>query len=223
MDDKTQSEFYRQGETGEIADDREMAEAIKKRPPSRRNPLLMILVVAFSVYLMWDMRNDMYYYLKWPEPVFLGRAEDPVTANFKEGAYAVIRGVPDPRKAQIQATTLGIYSTYYLYFAYVGNKNILVRDKISELEQLQRKRDVYDSSPKTGRLHSFEAFPGRMELEQVRQYFRDKFGREFPEDSWILIAGETPWKSVQYPIAYLLLVGFIVYNCHQLYRRFFEK
>jgi hypothetical protein len=218
-------DFFEKGDKGQVSDDLEMAQKIKRRPVSRRNPVISVLVIVLSLYLMWDMRSGMIFFLKWPEPAAIGKAEDPIAANLKkDNSYVAIRGIPDPRKAQIQVTTFGVYSTYNIFFAYMGSEKFLVREKITELEAIQKNIEDYDSMPRVGRLFSFKAFPDQAELRQVRKYFKEHFNREFNEDSaWVILAGERPWKSMQYPLIYLVLVSFIGYNGWSLYRRYREK
>ena len=217
--------FFEQGEKGQIPQNDDIdIESLKKRPPKVRNPFLMLLIIAGSFYLMWDMRAEISYYFRSPVPVDMGKADELNPATLKNNSYVVIKGIPDPRKAQVEDMTFGIYSTYYLYYGFMGSNMILVREKFKEIDAIKKgPSEYYDSAPKIGRLISFTKFSNREELKGMRTYFKDHFRREFPDDAWLLLDGEKPWTKIQYPLIYLLLAGFVVINLRQFYIRFFKK
>jgi hypothetical protein len=220
-DDAAHGEFFSQGEKGHISDDKELADSIKKRPPSKRNPIVMAFVTVFSLYLMWDLRADFLYFFHRPTPRDLGNVVDLARKDLRNDSYVVVRGIPDPRKAQIELTNMGIMSTFYLYFPYLGNTNLLAREKIREVDRLAQDPNAeYNTAPRVGRLYSFAKFPRQPELAGVRKYFKEKFDREFNENSFVLVVGEKPWSDIHYPILYLVLAAFAVWNGRQLYRRY---
>jgi len=220
-------DFFSQGEEGRIIDDSEMAASIKKRPPSRRSTVLMIAVIMLSVYFIWDIRSPLIYFFRSYTPVELGSADSPDMSRFINGQYSKISGIPDPRKAQIESLQFGVYTTHQVYFAYLGNERILCRETISDMDLLKKnvpgRESEYDSAPRTGRLFSFKDYPLKSELEVITKYLKDKFGREYPADSWVLMVGDRPWSKQQYPLALLLLLGLISLNVWQLYRRYVRK
>ncbi|MBI5529006.1 MAG: hypothetical protein HY897_21975 [Deltaproteobacteria bacterium] len=221
FDDAAHGEFFSQGDKGHISDDAELADSIKKRPPSRRNPIVMAFVALFSLYLMWDMRADFLYFFRWPTPRELGSVEDLSRKEMRDNLYVVVRGIPDPRKAQIELTNMGIMSSFYLYFPYLGNTNLIAREKIREVDRLAQAPNAdYNTAPRVGRLYSFAKFPRKAELDGVRKYFKEKFDRQFGDDSFVLVIGEKPWSDIHYPLLYLVLAAFVSWNGWQLYRRF---
>ena len=215
--------FFADGYKGRIFDDKELVDGFKKRPKSRRNPIVMAAVALMSLYLMWDMRADLVFFLGSPSPRILGTAEELVAANLKSNTYVILRGYPDPRKAQIELTNFGVMSKSYLYFMYLGNTSIIAREEIRELDKMTASKDEYDTKPRAGRLYAFTDFPHKAELGRVRDYFRSRFERGFGESSWVLIIGEKPWSDIHIPLLYLVLIGFVAFNGWQLYRRYFER
>ena len=221
--DEKAHEFFSAGDKGHLFDDKEMAEAIKKRPKSRRSTVVMVAVIAMALWVLWSMRPDIVYFFRSPEPRILGSVEEIREANLKSNTYVVLRGVPDPRKAQIELTNFGVLTTAYLYYPYLGNTSIIAREQIRELDLMQGPKDEYDATPRAGRLWSFQEFPRQSELKRVLDYYHERFDRSFDRNSWVLIAGEKPWSSFHVPFFCLVLLGFVAYNCWQLYRRFFER
>ena len=215
-------EFFRQGERGEALDDAEMAAAVRRRPPSTRNSLLMLAAVIVSIWFVWDIRSQLVYFFQSPEPINLGFAERLDRSRLKDGAFVTISGIPDPRKAQVDTTSFGILSKVQIWFAWMGSNDLLGREEFRELDMLRKIADSnheYDSSPRSGRLYRFSSFPQTSELQEIRKYFKAHFDREFPADSWLLVVGESPRYSWQYPLLALLLLAFSCYNCVQLWRK----
>lgn len=109
----------------DFEEEAEFPEARKKRPRiRRRNPVIMLVVILFAGYMMWEFKDDLFYFFQSRTPLALGAAEEISKDRvFKSHSFVHLQGVPDFYH-QIRAT---MRRSPRKYFRLVGTKRFFVQ------------------------------------------------------------------------------------------------
>jgi hypothetical protein len=189
---------------------------LPRRPRRRRHPLVSLLVIALSVYLMWFVRDDFLFF--W-QPRAGQPAGDVVKAlsegRLKPNTHVTITGAPDRKHSLILEARFGGYESFFRLLQ-TGSRVFVQQHRES------RATDEVVAATHTGQLVRFDSLPYHkglgayfsktmtvahdLDFEQVarvkavnerRATVRDRAGAEVALDSdavlWINVAYSNEW------------------------------
>lgn len=203
-------------------DDVEVCMDELERTKKRERPIYFsFIMMLLAIGLMYYYREDISYFFSKPEPLRLGEAERLLTTQLKHNTYIAVSGIPDPRMLRGDSYVYFFFTKKFNYYIFMGNKNLIVKEPI-ELNK-NRKEEGLETGPRIGRFVRFDRYFNQRELAQARDFFTNKLGRKFDEDGGVLIVGERPYGDYVTLFVFLVLIGVILFNLLQLYRRFFKR
>jgi len=222
----------------------------KPRKRRRRSPAIMLVVVLFAGYLMYEFKDDIIYFFHSRTPVDLGAAEEiPADKLLKSHMYVQLKGVPDFYH-QVRAT---MRRSPRRYFRLVGTSRFFVQQK--DLSAKSGKSWEREFIKRKKRRKNLSYFNGRGRLMRWRDvssaydkliaFFETKFRVPIPvttgtflreammdhpgrvwenliktPETYILLAGDEPGDSWYFLLIYLGLLGFTAFNIFSLYKYF---
>jgi hypothetical protein len=130
----------------------------------RRHPIIGIIVIALSAYLMIFSWQGMQYFLQSNQPQDLGDVSELSVEKLKKqplNRYVMVRGAPDRKHALVLKGKVSGYESFFRLR--LANNRVFVQRHRSE-----RQGSRVLSSVHTGRLVSFGSLPYR---ESIRKYY----------------------------------------------------
>jgi hypothetical protein len=194
---------------------------LPRRPRRRRHPLVSLLVIALSVYLMWFVREDFIFF--W-QPRAGHQIGDVVKAlsdgRLKPNTHVTITGAPDRKHSLILEARFGGYESFFRLLQ-TGSRVFVQQHRES------RATDEVVAATHTGQLVRFDSLPYHkglgayfaktmtvahdLDFEQVarakasggrRSTVRDRNGVDVTLDSDAVL-----WINVAYPNEWLIQFG----------------
>jgi len=124
-----------------------------RRRRRRRHPLISVLVIALSAYLMWFVRDDLLYFFQPRKAVDLGDVSAAVKqGTLRHNTHVALAGAPDRKHALIVEARFGGYDSFFR----------LLQTSNRVFVQQHREGRISDESPSggySGRLVRFAALP----------------------------------------------------------------
>jgi len=183
----------------------------------RRHPLISLAVIGLSLYLMWFVRQDLFFFFQGGTPTEAGDAASALReGKLRAGSFVSLTGAPDRKHAIVLESKLG--GGYESFYRLLGTQNRI----FVQQHRATRGADAVLASSLTGHLVRFDTLPYRQGL---RDYFakaqtiahdldlaeverakrtsatrlKDRTGAEVK-----VTAGTTVWVNVAYPNEWLI-------------------
>jgi len=161
----TEQAFFDAGETAVAPVDDEIDPELlqlPQRPRRRRHPVISVIVIALSLYLMYFVRDDFIFFLQPAEPVDVGEAAAALTAGkLSPNTHVTLSGAPDRKHALIMEGRFGGYDSFF--------RLLQTSNKLFVLKHRERRAtDSVVTATHTGQLVRFGSLPNH---EGLRDYF----------------------------------------------------
>lgn len=128
------------------------------KPKRRRHPIVSLIVIGFSLYLMWFMRTDVLFFFQPSEPVDVGHVAKALEqGTLQPNTHVRVQGVPDRKRTGRLEVSFG----YDNFFPLLQSKRkIYVQQHVSRNDP---DREVRFSH--SGQLVLLESLPYRKNLK----------------------------------------------------------
>jgi hypothetical protein len=129
----------------------------------RRHPLISLAVIGLSLYLMWFVRQDLFFFFQPGAPVDLGDAATALReGKLRPGSFVSLSGAPDRKHAIVLESRLG--GGYESFYRLLGTQNRVFVQQHRET----RAADALLTGGLVGHLVRFDSMPYR---DGLRSYF----------------------------------------------------
>ncbi len=135
---------------------------LPQRRRRRRHPLISLIVIGLSLYLMFFVREDLFFFLQPREPQEMGDAAAALKAGrLKPNTHVKLSGAPDRKHALIMEGRFGGYESFFRLLQ--TSNNLFVQQ-----HRTRRSTDSVVTATHAGQLVRFSSLPYH---EGLRSYF----------------------------------------------------
>jgi len=163
---ETEAKFFADGDAPPPAPEDDIYDVdpeLLRLPRSRRgrHPVVSLLVIVVSLYLIWALRTDLIFFVQSRTPVDLGEVSKALAAGrMTPNRYVRLVGAPDRKHAVLLEGRLGGYETFFRLLR--GDNRVFVQRHRSS-----RVSDREVNSVQVGQLVQFGSLPYR---QSIREY-----------------------------------------------------
>lgn len=166
-----------------------------------------VLTSIATLFIMYLFRSEFLYYFAEDKSIDIGEAGTAIEWNkLKENLFVEATGIPWTTRALSYEKRLSLFGEKgrYSLFPLLGEEKLFVR-------YFKREGEKMDMLPGHfyGRLIKIKNLKG---YSVIRQFYINSFGIDIPEDSWLILDGDTPHTYLWYFILYIILSLFLLIN-----------
>lgn len=133
--------------------------ALPRRPRRRRHPLVSLVVLLLSLYLIWFLRTDLLFFMQSRTPVDKGQVHEALAqGTLKPNTYIKLTGAPDRKHALVLEARFGGWESFVRLRR--GDNHLFVQS-----HRDSRSTDKEVSSSHVGQLVRFTDLPYHQALQ----------------------------------------------------------
>jgi hypothetical protein len=112
LEGRAEQEFFQQEAAGDSEIDPELVRLPRRR--RRRHPLISLAVIGLSLYLMWFVREDLFFLFQPRRPVDLGDGGQALReGKLRPNRHVTLSGAPDRKHSLILEARFGGYDSFF--------------------------------------------------------------------------------------------------------------
>ena len=187
----------------------ELTDDIRKR--RRRNPVLNLVVLAITLFIIYHFKSEFTYWFSSSEPIDLGVTDELLlhSKQLPHNRLVKVKGLPDPRVAEGEVS-----GKPYKYFNLIGSWIFVRQPKEEGGEKGRYGHGVY-----VGRLLQIER---DARYAPLKDFFKQRLNMDIPDNSYILLTDDLPHSGWLIPAILSVLAVIIIYNIINLIRGVIE-
>ena len=173
-----------------------------------RSPLMIIFMIAASIYLMYGLHGELRYFFSPKQAVDFGNAVEFEGTDLPDHSYVKISGLRNPTKGISLNATWDKTNVFPL----MGTSKVYVQTR----QETDKENSGLSYGTYSGRLYRMGSLHY---FDIVKKFALNNFGIDIKPDAILVRDGETPGDNWYYVPIYILLVVVALLNFVLLIKR----